>query len=85
MWYFRFRLPTQIQSVAERAEIRVSLDTCELSIAHERLAILLPYVHSFKQLAKNMSKLTPEHVRNALNLYVTDIVEELERPAQPGV
>ena len=52
-WYFRFRLPSQIQSVAERSEIRVSLDTCELSIARERVAMLLPHVHSFKRLASN--------------------------------
>ena len=51
-WYFRFRLPRRIQSVAERSEIRVSLDTCELSIARERVAMLLPYVHSFKRLAR---------------------------------
>lgn len=83
VWYSRFKLPTQIQSVAERAEIRVSLDTCELSIARERVAILLPYVHSFKRLARNMSKLTPEDVQNALDLYFTDIVEELEQAKEP--
>jgi hypothetical protein len=82
-WYFRFKLPTRIQSVAERTEIRVSLDTCELSAARERVAMLLPYVHSFKRLARQMSKLTPAHVQKALDLYFTDVVEELERSKAP--
>ena len=75
--YFRFRLPGQIQSAAERSEIRVSLDTCELSIARERVAMLLPYVHSFKRLARDMHKLTSEHAQQVLDRYFTDIVEEL--------
>jgi hypothetical protein len=49
----------------------------ERSTARERVAILLPYVHSFKRLATNMTKLTPEHVQRALDLHFTDIVPGL--------
>jgi hypothetical protein len=76
-WYCRFRLPTQLKSIAERTEIRVSLAMGERSTARERVAILLPYVHSFKRLATNMTKLTPEHVQRALDLHFTDIVPGL--------
>jgi hypothetical protein len=79
IWYFRFKLPTEVQSVAERTEIRVSLDTCELSAAGERVAVLIPYIHAFKRLAKQMSELTSEQVQKALDLYFSNIVEELAK------
>ena len=79
IWYFRFKLPTEVQSVAERTEIRVSLDTCELSAARERVAVLIPYIHAFKRLAKQMRELTSKQVQKALDLYFSNIVEELAK------
>lgn len=83
IWYFRFKLPSKLQSLVGKVDIRLSLDTHELSLAQEKITALLPHVYSIKRLAKTMGELTPEITKKALDLYFTNLVEALERTNAP--
>ncbi len=82
-WYFRFRLPGSLKSLAGRSELRISLGTRELAVARQRTERVLPDVYVIKQLARHMSALEPSHVQKALDLAFTRIVNELERTRGP--
>jgi hypothetical protein len=82
-WYLRFRLPVRLQGLAGRSELRLSLGTRELSVARQRAEQVLPDVYCLKQLARHMSALEPMHVRGALDLALSRIVDELRRTREP--
>ena len=66
-WYFRYRLPAEIQLVAGRAELRLSLYTGELAVARIRAGQLLPFVFSLKRLNRHMARLTPDIAKQVLD------------------
>jgi integrase len=82
-WYFRFRLPGPLRSLAGRSELRISLGTRKLAVARKAAERVLPDVYCLKQLAREMSTLAPEHVQKALNMAFARIVAELERTGEP--
>jgi hypothetical protein len=82
-WYFRYRLPAEIQSVARRAELRLSLYTGELAVARIRLGQLLPFVIALKRLGQHMPELTPEIAKQVLDEAFTRVIEALEQSQEP--
>jgi len=84
-WYLRFRLPTRLQELTGRTELRISLGTCDLPVARLRAERVIPNVYWLKQLARYMSALAlgPEHIRGALELAFAQIVSELQRTREP--
>src|SRR5215471_6234946 len=82
-WYFRFRIPGPLRSIALRSELRISLGTSELGVARQRAEGVLPDVYRLKQLARRMSVLEPSHVQRALDIAFSEIVEKLERTKEP--
>lgn len=82
-WYFRFRVPIAIQSLAGRSELRVSLNTSSLKVAKNLLPEALPYVYELKRLTRRMKQLEPDHVRTALDRIFTELVETLEHSKEP--
>lgn len=74
-WYFRFRLPNEIQSTALPAEIRLSLSTTNREIARARARCALPWVHAIKQAKYDMAVLSEE----VLNELLSRLIERLER------
>jgi hypothetical protein len=78
-WYFRYRIPGPLRSLARRSELRISLGTHELVVARERVERVLPDVYRLKQLARHMTVLEASHVQRALDIAFSEIVEKLER------
>jgi hypothetical protein len=82
-WYLRFRLPIRLQVLAGRTELRLSLDTRELSVARKRAEQVLPDVYCLKQLARHMSAVEPGHVQRAFDVALSRLVEDLRRTREP--
>jgi hypothetical protein len=83
MWYFRFKLPGRLRSLAGRSELRISLGTRELTVARQRAEGVLADVYLIKQLARHMSVLEPSQVQKALHIAFSEIVEKLEQGKEP--
>ena len=82
-WYFRFKLPIEIQSLVDRQEIRLSLHTKDYKEARERAEVTLPYVHWMKRFRHMGSTLTPEISEQILKEVFERLVDELERTRAP--
>ena len=82
-WYFRFKLPSEIQSVAELSEIRISLGTKNYACARERVERAYPYVLALKRLKRMSKELTPEFAQQVLDQIFTQLVNKLEQSRLP--
>ena len=82
-WYFRFKLPIEIQSLVDRQEIRLSLHTKDYKEARERAEVTLPYVQWMKRFRHMASSLTPEISEQILKDVFERLVDELERTRAP--
>jgi integrase len=61
----------------------MSLETRDIAIAREQVAVVLPHVYALKRLCRRMAELTPEEFKRAVTHEVTRIVETLERTREP--
>ena len=82
-WYFHFKLPSRLRLFTIRAELCISLTTCELTVARQRVERVLPDVYRLKQLGRCMSSLDPSHVKKALDIAFGELVAKLERTKEP--
>ena len=82
-WYFRYRLPSEIQSIANCSEIRISLGTKNYAIARERVEQAFPYVLALKRLKRMSKELTPEITQQVLDQVFTQLVDRLEQSRAP--
>jgi integrase len=83
LYYFRFRLPIEMQSVLGREEIRLSLETVDVKQARECVVAALPHVYAIKRLSRTMNELTQDELRRAVSFAVTRLVDALERSREP--
>jgi hypothetical protein len=77
--YFRFRLPTEIQSILGREEIRFSLLTTNTDCALERIGVVLPHLFAIRRLSKHMKELTAEEARRAATFAVGRLINTLNQ------
>jgi len=82
-WYFRLRLPSEIQSAAGRVELRLSLQTSELAAARIRAGQLLPFVFALKRLTRLMAQLTPDIAKQVLDHEFARLTDALHRAHEP--
>lgn len=80
-WHLRFKLPTEIQSIADRIELRLSLRTSNARVAETRAASLYRYLLRLKRLARRlrMKSLTEQDAADVLGRLLEEMTEELER------
>ncbi len=81
IWHLRFKLPTQIQPLAGRKELRLSLRTRDVKVAEARAAQLYQFIYRLKQMGRQlkMKTLTEEDASSVLNSLFEEMVQELER------
>lgn len=82
-WYFRYRLPSEIQSIANCSEVRISLGTKNYAIARERVEQAFPFVLALKRLKRMSKELTPEITQQVLDQVFTQLVDRLEQSRAP--
>ena len=84
-WYFRFRVPTEMQLAAGRVELRLSVYTGELAVARIRAGQLLPFVFALKRLNRHMARLTPDIAKQVLEHEFTRANGRVDRASRPPV
>ena len=82
-YYFRIKVPHDLQSYFERKEIKKSLGTKDLRDATFRVAVLRRKTISLFNLLRNQM-LTKEQIQKLVHTYFTETLEELEQDRAEG-
>jgi integrase len=85
IYQFRFQIPASVRAAIGRSEIRLTLNTSELSIARQRVAVALPHIYTLKRLCRNRPPMSAEHFERAIKFAVKRVVDTLERWQQPWI
>ena len=80
-WYLRFRLPSEIQSLVGRTELRLSLHTPSVRVAERRALACHAYLHRLRRIVRllKLKTLTPEDASRILADLFAEMEEQLER------
>lgn len=82
-FFFRYQFPSRLRAIAGRSCLRACLRTRDRATALERVATVLPHLHSLKRLGRKGHNMTSDEYRRALSFAVKRVVATLESWDEP--